>query len=279
MSGFGLGRGVQVGAVLVAGIALLWGLRTSGGLDMGRGPADLETLTRPLRLQASRAADFREFVLALRIHKYRAKLVKRTSFAAVYYDTPDFALGRRGYSYRFQRQLEGGHPVNYSLRFERERWAADAHGSGLPDEIDVRTKLVPGLGKAILGGAWPKAIDPTNGLKAPRRLAAILKDLGIDRGALAPRLEASLERDRYDVTDKGRTWFELDRERWRFRRFGEAGSEIALEDLVLDTRLKKSDPELLRRVRSMARLAQMVPPIVRVERAPHERAIERLRAP
>jgi hypothetical protein len=108
------------------------------------------------------------------------------------------------------------------------------------------------------------------------RLRAVLRELRLDPAELQARLEAELERQRVDVSEKGQHWFELDHEAWSFRLLGGDGGPppITFEDVVIDTRLGRHDPELRRRVRTMQQLVRMVPGIRALERAPHERAIE-----
>jgi hypothetical protein len=50
---------------------------------------------------------------------------------------------------------------------------------------------------------------------------------------------------------------------------------MQFEDIVIDTRLRQSDPELIRRVVTMNELSKMIYGVRAANRAPHERAIER----
>ena len=93
---------------------------------------------------------------------------------------------------------------------------------------------------------------------------------------LKPRLWGELRRERFDVTDKGRSWFELDHEILSFRPAVESKQNAQFEDIVIDTRLKKRDPELIRRVETIRRLSEISHGIRPAEHVPHERAVQQL---
>ncbi len=113
-------------------------------------------------------------------------------------------------------------------------------------------------------------------LAATARLGTVIRDLDIAPGDLRPMLAADLRRERFDITDKGRSWFKLDREIWSFRSVADPGCRVEFEDIVIDTRLKKHDPELIRRVMTMRRLARLARGVPAAGGVPHERAVERL---
>ena len=131
------------------------------------------------------------------------------------------------------------------------------------------------LGAEISQGSWERALANDNGNRATAHLLDLLWELDIAPGEVRPRLAAELHRERYDITDKGRNWFELDREFWSFHLFEDADRVVQLEDFVVDTRLTKEDPELIRRVITLIRLSEMTHGVRATARAPHERAIEK----
>ncbi len=146
-------------------------------------------------------------------------------------------------------------------------------------KLDLRDKVPADLGDRIAQGAWEMLVGEIDEFEATRRLSVVLEELDIDPRDLRPRLRATLRRERFDITDKGRNWFELDREIWSFRAIAEPRREAEYEDVVIDTRLKRSDPELIRRVVTIERLVHMVQGVRAANRVPHERAIERFHNP
>jgi hypothetical protein len=165
--------------------------------------------------------------------------------------------------------------VDFSLRLEREpRFVVTG-----TKKLDLRDKVPAAMGDRIAQGAWEIPVGQIGELEATRRLSVVLDELDIDPRNLRPRLMAELRRERFDITDKGRNWFELDREIWSFRPIVEQRREVRFEDVVIDTRLKMRDPELIRRVATIERLAHMIHGVRATDRAPQERAIEQFRNP
>ncbi len=234
-------------------------------------PGVRETLSKPLRLQVRQPDDFAEFLLALRTFHYRAQPRGIAVYADVFYDTEDWRLYRNGYSYRFRQRRDGG-SVDYAVRLEREpRFVTD--GS---QKTDLRDVLPVALGDAIVRGAWEMALSQDAGLAATVRLGTVLQELGIAPEDLRPRLSADLRRERFDITDKGRSWFELDHEIWSFRPTEDPGRRVEFEDIVIDTRLERRDPELIRRVKTIQRLSGITRGVRPADGVPHERAVQRL---
>ncbi len=228
-------------------------------------------LLKPLRLQARQSNDFAEFLLALRTFHYRAQPRGVAVYSDVFYDTADWRLYRNGYSYRFRQRRDGG-SVDYAVRLEREpRFVTD--GS---QKTDLRDVLPVALGDAIVRGAWAMALSQDAGLAATVRLGAVMQELGIAPEDLRPRLSADLRRERFDITDKGRSWFELDHEIWSFRPTEDPGRRVEFEDIVIDTRLERRDPELIRRVKTIQRLSGITRGVRPADGVPHERAVQRL---
>jgi len=252
-------------AVVVGGVILVEsrGWLSSGDAD----PDELRPLTRPLRLRVGDAPDaVAQLLQGLRVNHYRAGLLGEASFRDVFYDTLDGRLADRGYSYRFRERLAGTDGPAWTVRFERERrFLAESDKN-----VDVRGEIPDETGRAIADGAWAVAVSGCPGLEARERLRELLAELGIDPSLVVPRLVGELRRTRYELTDKGRAWFELDHERWTFRLFDGERTE-SFEDVVLDTELKRSDPELLRRVRTMRMLVQDMMPFFPTDLAAHER--------
>jgi hypothetical protein len=230
-------------------------------------------LTQPLRLEVDLPGAQEEFFIGLRVYHYRAQPLGEAWFADLFYDTNEWDLFRHGFSYRFRTRTRGSGASNYSLRIEQEpRFVPQGE-----KKLDLTTDLADELGDAIVGGDWRLALRAGAELEALQKLQEVLRSLGIDPERLEPRLHGELRRGRFDITDKGQSWFELDWELWSFRLPEmEEDSGVSFEDLVVDTRLKSEDPELLRRVRTMTEFTKMLPGVRPAGHAPHERAIERL---
>ena len=231
----------------------------------------VDELTRPLRLEALQSGADEELFLGLRVFHYRAQPIGEAAFEDVFYDTEQWDLFRMGYSYRFRLRKEADPGERYSVRLKQEsRFVAEGN-----NRLDVRSALTDSFGTSVLGGAWQQAVSEGAGLEAPEGLRALLRELEIEPTNVRPRLQVELRRKRFDVSDKGWNWFELDQEIWSFRLL-ESNERINFEDFVLDTRLKTDDLELARRVRSMAEICEMFSKMRPVKLAPHERAILRL---
>lgn len=259
-----------LGAAALVAVVLLAGPWLSGDRDARRG----HRLTQPLRLEAESETAYRNFVLGLRTHHYRVQPRGEADHLDVFYDTADWELLRGGYSYRFRNRLKRSGKKKYAVRLEREpRFTPEGE-----QKLDLVSNLPQAVGEAIASGEWDRAVVADAGLAAPERLRGLLVELGIAPERLEPRLVGELHRERFDVTDKGRRWFELDHEVWRFRPFSESGTaaSVRIEDIVVDTRLKEGDPELVRRVRTMDEYAEVAPGVRASERAPHERAVDAL---
>jgi hypothetical protein len=220
------------------------------------------------------AKGLNELMLGLRAFHYRTKPVSQADYLDVLYDTKDWDLAKRGYSYRLRTRLAGPRKAKYSIRLEQEPRYVPKHLK----KLDVRSELVDALGDEITRGAWEKALLPATTLDAPRSLLMILNKLRINPSRVKPRLVGELHRNRYDIKDKGRNWFELDHEIWTFRLFERTDPtpQVRLEDVVVDTRLGKRDPELIRRVQTMDEYIRMIPGVRPLYSAPAERAIKQL---
>lgn len=231
-------------------------------------------LTKPLRLELMQDSALNDFLLGLRTFHYRARPVDQARYLDVFYDTEQWDLFKRGYSFRLRTRLEGSRKAKYDIRLEQEPRFVSVDST----KLDTRSNLPEELGDEIVGGAWERALLPVTDVEAPKALQVILKELRIDPSQVRPRLVGELRRNRFQISDKGRNWFELDHEEWSFRLFEEADSapQVSFEDLVIDTRLSKSDHELIRRVRTMDEFTKMIHGVRPLDRAPAERAIEKL---
>jgi len=258
-----------LGAAAVLVIAVAWAER-SGSFD--RSDEDqLGILTRPLRLEATHPLAFDELVRGLAVHKYRAKESGSAVYEDVFLDTADGRLLAEGYTYRLRRVEPRGPTHGWVLRLRRE-WRARS-SSGRKSALDVRAEIDAATGSAIAAGAWDRAVGDAGG-EAAMKLMEVLAELGLSPALLAPRWRARLERTRYDVDDRGRTWFELDHERWTIQPHP-AGETMEIEDFVLDTSLSRDDPELLRRVRTMIQVAETLGRVRIVDHEPLARAAAR----
>ena len=253
---------MMIGAML---LAQRW---LTGGAE-----SDTRPLTKPLRVEVVSAEGDREFLLGLRTHHYRAQLQSEAEYLDVYFDTSDGRLLKQGYSYRFRKETTSNADANYSVRLEREP-RFDSPGA---KKLDLVSVIPAELGEAISAGDWRRALLADSGLAAPARFDVLLAELRIHPSDVQPQWLGQLVRKRLDVTDKGRNWFELDHETWRFNRFDSPnGPVVSLIDLVVDTRLSEGDPELLRRVATMRELTKMIHGVRPTDHAPHERAAARM---
>jgi len=231
-----------------------------------------ESLIKPLRLEAPQLNAFEEFTLALRAFHYRTQLRESVVYSDIFYDTDDWQLYRNGYSYRYREARNAGGRISYAIRLEQEPRFVPVGSK----KIDLKEPLPDALGAEISQGSWERALANDNGNRATAHLLDLLWELDIAPGEVRPRLAAELHRERYDITDKGRNWFELDRELWSFHPFEDADRVVQLQDFVVDTRLTKEDPELIRRVVTLKRLSEMTYGVHATTRSPYERAIEKL---
>ena len=230
------------------------------------------TLNQPIRIQLENPNAYREFLLGLRVHHYRAQTQSKANYIDYYYDTVTFDLFDHGFSYRFRTQVQDGSQLNYSLRLEQEPRFVQAESK----KIDVMSRLPMSLGAKIANGEWEQAVIFSNGIAAANELRHVLANLDIKPESLRPRMVGELSRERFEVTDKGQNWFELDHESWIYRPIGEWSSleSVDYEDLVLDTRLGSQNPELSRRVRTMYQFANMIDGVKLSDIVPHERAMQ-----
>ena len=259
---------IALGGIAAALAALLLGeFRSRSPVDEGAG----RLLTRPLRLEVTSPDSYAQLLLGLRVHHYRPQPKSEARFRDVFFDTPGWDLHARGYSYRFRTRLAGSGGSRYSVRIEQERRFVPAGAA----KLELAADLPDELGAAIEAGAWERAtFEP--GVAPAEHLRGVLRDLGLTSEELGARLVAELRRERIDVSDKGRDWFQLDREAWSFRSFDRADGSpvVAFEDVVIDTRLGGGDPELVRRVRTMEQFVRGIAGLGPVDLAPHERAID-----
>ncbi len=205
-------RGTRDLLVVLAGASLAGTILIAVG--PGRRPAAGDTpeegrgLTRPLRLEVTSPGAFREFLLALRVHHYRPQPQGESVYRDVYLDTGDGTLARRHSTFRFREKLQGGGQGRYSVRLTQEPSPARAQ----PQDNDVASDLDDGTGEAIVAGDWPRAATGASDPSALERLRAVLDGLGVEAARLEPRLVGEVRRQRFDVTDKGQTWFTVDHE-------------------------------------------------------------------
>lgn len=228
---------------------------------------------KPLRLEVKSEAAHREFLAGLRAYHYRAEPQDEADYLNVYYDTEDWKLYGRGFSYRFR--VDRGAPGSNrpSVRLEQEPRLAKPGEK----EVDITSRLPTAVGDAVLGGEWTLALTTGEALTAAATFRELLSDFDIAIEDVQPRLVGELQLRRFAVRDKGRVWFEFDHETWSFRRFEESDeNRVRFEDIVVDATMKRGDPELLRRKRTLDELAGMVPGVEATDGAPHERAISAL---
>lgn len=261
-------------AVLGAVCVLIYGVyraESGGGFrDREAAGRTRDMLTRPLRLEATSARMVDEFLEGIQTFHYRASALGEATYRDRFYDTPEGDLHRAGYSYRFRERLAGRDGSPWSVRLERRRDPDEAK------RLDVRSEVSEKQALGILAGNRGGAVTGMAGLPAVDRLRGVLGALGVDEARLEPRLIGELARRRLELTDKGRAWFELDVEVWTFRAPG-SEEAVSFTDVVLDTRLKKGDAEIERRVNTMDMLVRTMFAFEETDLSPAERALRRLR--
>lgn len=268
-----VGQLLLLGAAAGLGTFVFWQLAAVRSPGSATGD-DIRELVRPLRLELLSPGAFEQFLLALRVHHYRPQPRGEAIYEDVFYDTAEHALLRGGHSYRFRRKLQGAGADRYGVRLT----SGLGRAAGPSERVDLYTELPAPLGEAVVAGDWSLPVLGGQGLDAPDRLRQLLTAVGVPAERLGPVIRGELRRERFDVTDKGQSWFELDRETWVFRPFSgpDDGASFRVEDIVVDTRLRSDDPELLRRARTMRQLARMVYGVRPVEHVPLERALKAL---
>ncbi len=260
---------VGVAVLLVVGLLIA---EDKGWLSRPEGPR--LDLTGARRAELLTRDAYEQFLLGLRAHHYRTVPRSQATYRDVFFDTDADDLLRAGYSFRFRTRMEGPGGPTYGLHVERESRFVSAD----TPRLEVTSDLPDSVGEAIAAGDWRRALTTQPAPAACARLFGVLAELGLDRTRLKPRWSGELRRERLDVKDKGRTWFQLDHERWVFRAWDDSRSGRAahVEDVALDVRLSARDPELVRRVRTLDGYLRMLPGVRPVRQAPHERAIATL---
>ena len=235
-------------------------------------PDARQALRKPLRLSTLNDKAFLELLIALRTFHYRAQLSDVAEYRDVFLDTPDWELQRQGYALRLREKSKTDDTSAFAVRFEL-----------LPQYLssnENRYNKNEDLTEAAARELEAQEIHPLQALapdsKIATRLREVLGAAKIEPASLIPRLVAQLSRERYLITDKGRDWFEMDRETWRFQLPSATDSLYENEDVVFDTKLPRDDSELIRRVKSLRELAEMVQGVHNQEELPFQRAIKRI---
>lgn len=232
-------------------------------------PDARQALRKPLRLTSLNDRAFLELLIALRTFHYRAQFSGLAEYRDVFMDTPDWSLLNQGYALRIRERSKGDGTSEFALRFE----LLPQHLTGSENRYDKNEDLTEATARELETQKIHalQALAPDS--KILSRLQEALLAAGAEPRSLAPRLVAQLSRERYLITDKGRDWFEMDREIWRFQLPGSTGNLYENEDVVFDTKLPRNDSELIRRVKSLRELAGMVQGVHKQEDLPFQRAI------
>jgi hypothetical protein len=190
---------IAIGGALLGGMWAVLGGREQAGV--------LALDARHMPLEISGPEEFERLRLGLRSYQYRAKHTDGTSVRESYYDTADWALGRRGYAYVLSRSLGDDGAPAYSLRLS---------GVEAGRRFEIADDVPASIGDAISAGAWEQGLPGRVGLASGRRLGALLDALEVREEDLAVRGIADVAIEHFDVSDKGHIWFELDYEEWVF---------------------------------------------------------------
>ena len=236
--------------------------------------SDGSVLTKPIRLEETHPEAIEELFLGLRVHHYRPQPIGDAEFIDYFFDTENWDLYRSGYSYRFRIRLGNDSDGRHAVRLERE-----PRFSGIDeDKIDIRSDLPFPSGSQIEEGNWQLAVDAPEQVEARIYLQSILSALDLEPEQLRPRLRGELKRSRFDISDKGQSWFELDVEDWSFSLEPEMAGQgdLKIRNFVFDTRLRRDHPELIRRVQTLQMLSGMFHGSQPSRLAPHEQALQDL---
>lgn len=231
-----------MGLLVLVGLA---GLALGGFRAVGTKRATLYTLTdQALELEIEGEAAFRNLLLGLRSYHYRAQRQAVTTLREFYYDTDDWSLVRRGYSCRLVERLTDDGTAIYAIEVTR-----DAPGKRA---FEVVSQLSVPVGQLMTAGSWDPILSAQRELPAVRRLREVLQEFEIEEENLGVRGVGEVTINHFDITDKGRRWFELDYEQWIFSAFG-AEDRVAFRwyGIALRPIGDPPDEEFLARVKQM----------------------------
>lgn len=214
------------------------------------GVARAVVMEEQVKFDVSSAWVLNRFLNLKTILSYRAKPIGHYIYQDYYYDTADFAVASRGYSYRFRVRDKGKGELEYGVQFKREYAVDPAKGF---TRMEIDDLVPPEAGRKIAGGAWGDAYPPAAPLRSMRIFREFLAREKIDPAACAPRLFVRQERDRIELTENGSTYFEISLDTATFSRLGDARREpFHFHQLEFENKSRGGNPaELRKRIKDL----------------------------
>jgi hypothetical protein len=263
-------REKALSAAALAGVALVIVLGVTLRLKRDSEEPSLALLEGPLRLTAQDPEVIPDLLLGLRVYHYRARPRGQQTLDDFFFDTPDWRLHDQRASLRLRIDTKPSGKQKYTVQLV----ALDTREDGSPEPIELLSASPIELNEDLISSKWDLQLVKNMGFD-PEPFEEALRNLGIAVDDLALQLQGRLVRDRFHVTDKGRTWFELDYEHWIFRRPSAktGSSEFAIHDLVIELRMHQGAADLTRRAKTMEEFVLSMYPIETTHLSPHDRAI------
>ncbi len=260
----------------VAGVALVLLLSADALQKYGWKEQPSALLEGPLRLTAKNPETVQSLLLGLRVYHYRARPRGQETAREFYYDTSDWQLHDQGVSLSLRIDTKPSGKQKYTAQLV----AMGPRGDESAEPSALLSGIPTAINEKLISSKWDLQLAEKFGFD-PERFQEVFRGLGVATHELALQLQGSLVRDRFHVTDKGRTWFEFDHEHWTLRRSSaESGStEFEIHDLVIELREHRGAADLARRAKTMEEFALSMYPLEVSHLSPRERAIIALREP
>lgn len=209
------------------------------------GVARAVVMEEQVKFDVSSAWVLNRFLNLKTILSYRVKPIGHYIYRDYYYDTPDFAVSSRGYSYRFRVRDKGKGELEYGVQFKREYAVDPAKGF---TRLEIDDLIPPEAGRKIAAGAWGDAYPPAPPLRTMKCFREFLEREKIDPSACAPRLFVRQERDRLRLSENGSTYFEISLDTATFNRLGDARREpFTFRQLEFENKTRGGKPAELRK--------------------------------
>jgi len=234
-----MGRLVSIGFIGL----ILGGLRVVGAKRGAPSGSGGQTLT----FEIADRTEFENLLLGLRSYHYRARRRAVTTLREFYYDTRDWKLAQQSYSCRLVERIGDDGKADHSI--ELTRFSPGPEGFDAVDELGDSDRQL--AAEAL----WERALSAPRAPPAIARLRSVLRDLGIEEGSLGIRGIGDATIEHYDVTDKGRKWFDLDYERWSFSApGGESAVAFQWHGIALSPNADPPDDEFRARVEQLEKV-------------------------
>jgi hypothetical protein len=140
------------------------------------------------------------------ILSYKLKIKGEYVYDDYYYDTPDLAIFKRGYSYRFRVRNKGDGKIEYGIQFKREY---DVNDSQNFQRMEIDDVVSGDIGKRIVSGEWSEAVSDTHDITTVKRFLDFLNENKINSKNLVPIIFAKQIRNRYKLKEDGTLYFEI----------------------------------------------------------------------